>query len=64
MNQTANDELEKTADGDPLADRGIAGTAQGSVTDPDEEGDENGTEGDDDDNGDGDEGNDGDGANV
>ena len=61
MNQTANDELEKTADGDPLQDRGIAGTAQDSVTDPDEEGDENENGGEDDDD---DEGSDGDGANV
>lgn len=40
MNQTQNDELEKTADGDPLDDRGIADSAQGSVTEPEEEGDE------------------------
>lgn len=46
MNQTQTDDLEKTADGDPLEDRGIADSAQGSVTEPEEEGDE--LEGDDD----------------
>lgn len=40
MNQTKSDELEKTADGDPLEDRGIAGSARDSVTEPEEEGDE------------------------
>ena len=36
MNQT-QDELERTADGDPLIDRGIAGSPNNSVTQPDEE---------------------------
>ena len=49
MNQTKDDELEKTADGDPLEDRGIAGSAQDSVTEPEEEGDELGDDDDDDD---------------
>ena len=39
MNQT-KDDLERTADGDPLIDRGIAGPAKNSVTQPDEEPDE------------------------
>jgi len=40
MNQTRNNELEKTADGEPLEDRGIAGSARDSVTEPEEEGEE------------------------
>jgi hypothetical protein len=40
MNETKNDERDKTADGDPLIDRGIADSARGSVTEPDEEDDE------------------------
>ena len=43
MNLT-KDDLERTADGDPLIDRGIAGPPKNSVTQPDEEPDE--TEGD------------------
>ncbi len=49
MNETKNDDIEKTADGDPLVDRGIAGSASDTVTDPDEDGDD---EQDDDDDGD------------
>jgi hypothetical protein len=56
MNQTQSDELEKTADGDPLEDRGIAGTAVDSVTEPEEEGDElEDDDGDDDEDGEDDE---------
>jgi len=32
--------MEKTADGDPLIDRGIADSARNSVTEPEEEDDE------------------------
>ena len=39
MNQT-KDDLERTADGDPLIDRGIVGSPKNSVTQPDEEPDE------------------------
>jgi hypothetical protein len=39
MNETQND-VERTADGDPLIDRGIADSAKNSVTQPDEEPDE------------------------
>ena len=39
MNQT-QDDVERTADGDPLIDRGIADSAKSSVTQPDEEPDE------------------------
>ncbi len=39
MNETQND-VERTADGDPLVDRGIADSAKNSVTQPDEEPDE------------------------
>ena len=48
MNQTQSDELEKTADGDPLEDRGIADSARNSVTEPEEEGDELADDGEDD----------------
>ncbi len=37
MNETKNDGLEKTADGDPLIDRGTADSANDSVTDPEED---------------------------
>ena len=37
MNETKNDDVEKTADGDPLIDRGIAGSANDSVTEPEED---------------------------
>ena len=40
MNETQTDELEKTADGDPLIDRGTAGSANDSVTEPEEDDDE------------------------
>ena len=40
MNETKNDDLEKTADGDPLTDRGIAGSANDTVTDPEDDGDD------------------------
>jgi len=49
MNETKNDELEKTADGDPLNDRGTAGSANASVTDPEGDGDEQEDDGDDED---------------
>ncbi len=39
MNETKND-VEKTADGDPLIDRGTADSARDSVSDPEEEDDE------------------------
>jgi hypothetical protein len=39
MNETKNDDLEKTADGDPLIDRGTADSARDSVTEPEEEDD-------------------------
>jgi hypothetical protein len=47
MNETKNEELEKTADGDPLIDRGIAGSANDSVTEPEEDGDEQEDDGED-----------------
>jgi len=37
MNETKNDDLEKTADGDPLIDRGTADSARDSVTEPEPE---------------------------
>lgn len=40
MNETKNDDLEKTADGDPLIDRGTADSARDSVTEPEEEDDD------------------------
>ncbi len=40
MNETQNDEHEKTADGDPLTDRGSADSANDSVTDPQDDGDD------------------------
>ncbi|HEX5274054.1 MAG TPA: hypothetical protein VFW34_02125 [Candidatus Rubrimentiphilum sp.] len=40
MNETQNGDLEKTADGDPLNDRGIADSANDSVTDPEADGDD------------------------
>ena len=40
MNETKNDDVEKTADGDPLIDRGIADSAHDSVTEPEEDDDE------------------------
>ncbi len=40
MNETKNDDLEKTADGDPLVDRGSADSANDTVTDPQEDGDD------------------------
>lgn len=47
MNETQTDDLEKTADGDPLIDRGTADSAHGSVTEPDEEDDEQEDDGED-----------------
>lgn len=40
MNETQTEELEKTADGDPLIDRGTAGSANDSVTEPEEDDDD------------------------
>lgn len=37
MNETQNDDLEKTADGDPLNDRGIADSANDEQADDDED---------------------------
>jgi hypothetical protein len=47
MNETKNDELDKTADGDPLIDRGSVDSAHDSVTDPEEDGDEQEDDGED-----------------
>ncbi len=47
MNETKNDDLEKTADGDPLIDRGTADSANDSVTDPEEDDDEQEDDGED-----------------
>lgn len=47
MNETQTGEREKTADGDPLIDRGTAGSANDSVTEPEEENDEQEDDGED-----------------